>query len=206
MVLTDIDISDTESAVLVSTASSVPAVRDTQPRRRGRGATIPMSPLQFEATSSIRRPGEASGKSAPVDGLDKPRNVVSLSGNNTSNSNNMPRRHTKFDVEKYAGSMSHDVLPLLVKAWLDGIQVLDRAADILDPNSHYHYVSHICLQLPRLFVLLAKHTQPSLKAWSKQFGIEGELKSAIYRLWTHRVHPSLKISRDDARFLGSLFS
>lgn len=163
-----------------------------------------MSPLQFEGTASAsKRRVELSEKSARIVGGEK------------AEISNLPRKdaieemlqnRTVFDVERYLGSMSPDVLYQLMKAWLDGIRALDRAPDILDPNSRYYYISQLCLHLPSLFVLLAKHTRPSMKELFMQFGIHSEMQSAIYRVWAHRVHPSLKSSRIQVGFLGSLFS
>ena len=111
----------------------------------------------------------------------------------------------KFDAERFMNTMDGEVLKQLMRAWMDGLLTLDRAPELLQTGSYFHSISRICVEISYLFELLARYTFPSLKEFVRQFGIYEEMQCAIYKVWTNRVHSSLRGARSQTGFLVKLF-
>lgn len=155
-----------------------------------------MSPLLLEPAVAVKK------SRSSIIGSDPPMRSNSFDEFSTEHNN----KSSKFNVDNFLNVMNLDVFTLFMRTWIDGIAALDSAPPSLEPGSYYYFVSRICLEIPKLFELLARHTCPSLKEFSRRSGIYGEMQCAVYKVWTNRTHPSLKFSRGQAGFLGSLFS
>jgi hypothetical protein len=98
------------------------------------------------------------------------------------------------------------VLSYLANMWIKYIRILDSAPLEIVLGSYFDWVSKTANEISNFFVKISKLISPSLKELSKQIGIYGLIQTIIYRLWTHRMHPSLRSSRANAGFLGGLFT
>jgi hypothetical protein len=100
---------------------------------------------------------------------------------------------------------SSTVLNQVIQICELGMDELDCRADSVQPSA-VSAISSLVSEIVSLLVSIARLYGKRFKPIVMRHSVFRQLQSIVYRLWTHRSHPSLLGVRDQAGFLGSEIS
>lgn len=86
------------------------------------------------------------------------------------------------------------------------IQLCELGMNALDDGSGSGPISSLVSEIVCLLVSIARLCGKRFKSTLVRHGAFKQVQSIVYRLWTHRCHPSLQSVREQAGYIGSEIS